>query len=73
MAYILNLWDWNKESVKHSNVYGHVAQWLEQLSDEEEVGSSNLPLPTIRKGVMEIIEDLFDEKDVEEAGNNKSK
>ncbi len=30
--------------------YGHVAQWLEQLSDEEEVGSSNLPLPT--KGII---------------------
>ena len=26
--------------------YGHVAQWLDQLSDEEQVGSSNLPLPT---------------------------
>ena len=36
----------NGERVKHSNAYGHVAQWLEHLSDEEEVGSSILPLPT---------------------------
>lgn len=36
----------NGERVKHSNEYGHVAQWLEHLSDEEEVGSSILPLPT---------------------------
>ena len=34
---------------------GHVAQWLEHLSDEEAGGSSILPMPTKGKVIVQVV------------------